>query len=79
MACDVRDADQVDRAGRHGRERHGRLDVVVNNAGGAPWADSATASPRFSERIIALNLLALLWWPRRPTGSCRPSRRAARS
>jgi NAD(P)-dependent dehydrogenase (short-subunit alcohol dehydrogenase family) len=37
---------------------HGRLDVVVNNAGGAPTTDSATASPRFNERVVALNLLA---------------------
>jgi NAD(P)-dependent dehydrogenase (short-subunit alcohol dehydrogenase family) len=39
-------------------ERHGRIDVLVNNAGGAPPADTATASPRFSERIVSLNLLA---------------------
>ncbi|WP_336951223.1 SDR family oxidoreductase [Sphingobium aromaticivastans] len=41
-------------------ERHGRLDLVVNNAGGSPHADAAAASPRFSERIIQLNLLAPL-------------------
>ncbi|MGO4843061.1 SDR family NAD(P)-dependent oxidoreductase, partial [Rhizobiaceae sp. 2RAB30] len=38
--------------------RHGRLDLLVNNAGGSPYADAATASPRFSESILALNLLA---------------------
>ena len=32
----------------------------MNNAGGAPEADAATASPRFSESIIRLNLLAAL-------------------
>jgi NAD(P)-dependent dehydrogenase (short-subunit alcohol dehydrogenase family) len=32
----------------------------VNNAGGAPSADAATASPRFSEAIVRLNLLAPL-------------------
>lgn len=60
-ACDVRDAaacralvDAV--ATAHG----GRLDVLVNNAGGSPPADAATVSPRFSEAIIALNLLAPL-------------------
>jgi NAD(P)-dependent dehydrogenase (short-subunit alcohol dehydrogenase family) len=42
-------------------DRHGRVDCVVNNAGGAPPADSSTASPRFSERIVALNLLAPLY------------------
>lgn len=35
---------------------HGRLDVLVNNAGGSPAADTVTASPRFTERIVALNL-----------------------
>lgn len=57
-ACDVRDPEAV--AGLVGTvvARHGRLDVAVNNAGGAPWADSATASPRFNERVLALNLLA---------------------
>ena len=40
--------------------RYGRLDVVVNNAGGSPFAEAATASPRFSESIIRLNLLVPL-------------------
>jgi NAD(P)-dependent dehydrogenase (short-subunit alcohol dehydrogenase family) len=39
----------------------GRLDVVVNNAGGSPAADTTEASPRFTERIIALNLLAAIY------------------
>jgi NAD(P)-dependent dehydrogenase (short-subunit alcohol dehydrogenase family) len=38
----------------------GRLDVVVNNAGGSPMLDAATASPRLSTRIVELNLLAPL-------------------
>ena len=38
----------------------GRLDVAVNNAGGSPGTDAATASPRFSEKIIALNLTSAL-------------------
>jgi NAD(P)-dependent dehydrogenase (short-subunit alcohol dehydrogenase family) len=60
VACDVRDPGQVEALVATTVERHGSIDVLVNNAGGAPWADSATASPRFNEKIIALNLLAPL-------------------
>lgn len=57
---DVRDADQANAMVDAVVAKHSRLDVLVNNAGGAPYADAATASPRFSESIIRLNLLAPL-------------------
>lgn len=59
-ACDVRDPDQVAALVGAIVGDHARLDIAVNNAGGSPSADAADASPRFSEAIIRLNLLAPL-------------------
>ncbi len=60
IQADVRDANQVEALFEQIRSRLGRLDVLINNAGGAPPADAATASPRFSEKVIQLNLIAAL-------------------
>jgi NAD(P)-dependent dehydrogenase (short-subunit alcohol dehydrogenase family) len=60
VTADLRDADQASTVITSTVDRFGRLDVLVNNAGGSPPADAATASPRFSASIIALNLLAPL-------------------
>jgi NAD(P)-dependent dehydrogenase (short-subunit alcohol dehydrogenase family) len=59
--ADVRDAEQVQRLVGSVVDRFGRLDVVVNNAGGSPAVLAADASPRFSTSIVALNLLAPLF------------------
>jgi NAD(P)-dependent dehydrogenase (short-subunit alcohol dehydrogenase family) len=59
-SADVRELEQIERVVAFTAERFGRLDVLVNNAGGAPAADAATASPRFHESIIRLNLIAPL-------------------
>lgn len=60
FAVDVRDADSLQALFDGIQRDFGRLDVLVNNAGGAPAAEAATASPRFHESIIRLNLIAPL-------------------
>ena len=60
LAADVRDAEQVDQLIGAIETQAGGLHVVVNNAGGAPYAEAATVSPRFSEKIIQLNLVGPL-------------------
>lgn len=60
LACDVRDAAAVNALFSQIAVEQGGLDVLVNNAGGAPFAMADQASPRFHEKIFALNLLAPL-------------------
>src|SRR5579872_6906785 len=55
--CDVRDAEQVRSLVAAVVADHGRVDVLINNAGGTPYAPASTMSPRLFEKIVALNLL----------------------
>ncbi len=58
--ADVRDPEQARRLIRTAHAEFGRVDVVISNAGGSPEAAAATASPRFHQKIIELNLIAPL-------------------
>lgn len=60
IAANVRKLEDLDRVIEEVIQRYGRFDVLINNAGGSPPADAATASPRFSAAIIDLNLIAPL-------------------
>lgn len=60
IAADVRDGDSLQALFDTVERDFGSLDVLVNNAGGSPSAVAATASPRFHESILRLNLIAPL-------------------
>lgn len=59
--CDVRDPDAVTSMVSALVDRFGRLDIAVNNAGGAPYVMAAEASPRLHESIVSLNLLGAMF------------------
>ena len=60
LPCDVREAEALKALVAQVVHSHGHLDVLVNNAGGAPMASAATASPRFHEGVLRLNLMGPL-------------------
>lgn len=60
IECDIRNTESIDSALKDIASKYKSIDVLINNAGGAPMADSLTASPKFHEAIIDLNLTAPL-------------------
>ena len=60
IECDIRNTESIDNAIKEIASKYKSIDVLINNAGGAPMADSLTASPKFHEAIIDLNLTAPL-------------------
>jgi 3-oxoacyl-[acyl-carrier protein] reductase len=57
LICDVTDLDRVDELGAHVRERYGRIDVLVNNAGVGEQASLLhELHPEVWERIFNTNV-----------------------
>ncbi len=72
-AVDVRRADAVEQWVRETVDTYGQLDIVVNNAGGSPASDAASASPRLADAIMQLNLMAPYYVAR----ACHPHLKAS--
>jgi NAD(P)-dependent dehydrogenase (short-subunit alcohol dehydrogenase family) len=58
--ADVRDPAQAAALIKAAVDRFGRIDVLINNAGGSPEVPAGDASPRLHAKIIELNLTAPL-------------------
>ena len=59
--ADIRDADQAKTFVDDVAARFGRLDILVNNAGGSPNSAIESASPRFIDAVLKLNLVGPLY------------------
>ena len=60
VVCDVTKEDQLKNLVDQVLKKFKGIDILINNAGGSPPVDAASASPRLTEKIVALNLVAPL-------------------
>jgi len=58
VELDIRDPDAAGELIEFAAGRDGTFTTLINNAGGGPPVDSADASPKLTESVIRLNLLA---------------------
>jgi citronellol/citronellal dehydrogenase len=54
--CDIREEDQVDALVEAVMERHGRIDLLVNNAGGQYMSPAEDITPKGFRTVIRLNV-----------------------
>lgn len=59
--ADIRDADQAKAFVDAVATKFGRVDILVNNAGGSPHSAIESASPRFIDAVLKLNLVGPLY------------------
>lgn len=73
-ALDVRDPEKIDEWVADVLARHGRIDVVINNAGGSPFGRYEAGSPRYLRAITDLNFLSAAFLCRAAYPALRESR-----
>ncbi len=56
VVCDIREEDQVDALVDGVLERHGRIDLLVNNAGGQYMAGAESITPKGFRTVMRLNV-----------------------
>src|SRR5688572_26580372 len=61
VAADIREPEQATMLVEAAAERLGRLDLVINNAGGGPVSPAADIPAKLATAIVRLNLLAPLF------------------
>jgi NAD(P)-dependent dehydrogenase (short-subunit alcohol dehydrogenase family) len=65
IAADLRDGTAAMAVVDQVVEQLGRIDVLINNAGGTPPVDTAEASPNITEKVVQINLLASIFCSQR--------------
>jgi len=61
LALDIRESGAAQSLIDFAIEKTGRIDCLINNAGGGPPVASAEASPRLTEKVVSLNLMAPIY------------------